>query len=245
MSAEQQVDYSVLEREMEAPLQDGGGLFCGQNSEGFAINGVTYQWVKGSKVTWGYDFSRAGTLSYDDMVSATKEFLKEISECCDLFFEHIKNAAIANIKIISVRLDGSSGVLADMEIPPPQSRADSTQLRGRVDDSENWVLADNPPSNTIDFYRTMLHEFEHACGLGHKPPSIKKPALIAPIYSPTMRHLQQADIDELVRRYGVNQSPVIPPVSGRLPVNYKAVHEIEQSGKKWKGTVSGVLLPVD
>lgn len=242
--AAEQVDYSELAKELETTIADGGGLFCGQNQEGFAINGVTYQWVRGSKISWGLDFSRIGQLTFDDMVSCIKEFLKEITDSCDIFFEHITNADIANIKVTGRRLDGKSGILADMMIPPPGSRPDNTQLIGRVDDSENWVLADNPPNGTIDFYRTMLHEWLHACGLGHRPPSITQPALIAPLYSPTMRHLQKADKDELVRRYGAPQTPIPPPVSGSKPVDYEGVHTIKQGGKMWRGTVKGLLLPV-
>lgn len=239
------VDYSTLARELETPLSEGGGTFCGQEQQGFAINGVTFQWVRGSKLTWGYAFSRAGQLTFDDMVSATKEFLKEITEACDIFFEFTTNANAANIKVTTQRLDGASGVLADMQIPSPGSRSDNTQLVGRLDDSENWGLFDNPPAGTIDFYRVMLHEWLHACGLGHRPPSITKPALIAPLYSPTMRHLQPADKDELTRRYGSPQPPIEPPPSaGRKPVNFKGIQEIEQGGQKWKGTVTGILLPV-
>lgn len=240
----EQIDYSALERELETSVIAGGGLFCGQNQEGYSINGVTYQWVRGSKLKWGLDFSQIGQLTYDDMVSAIKEFLKEITDCCDLFFEHITNADIANIKVTKKRLDGASGVLADMQIPPPGSKPDSTQLIGRVDDSENWGLFENPPSNAIDFYRTMLHEWEHACGLGHKPASVTKPALIAPIYSPTMRHLQVADKDELVRRYGSPQVAIPPPTSGTKPVDYEGIQTIRQGGRTWRGTVKGVLLPV-
>lgn len=230
--------YSQLENELEKAIGAGGGLFCGQNSEGFAINGVTYQWERGSKLTWGVAFTRLGALTRDDVISAVKEFLKEITDCCDLFFSFTENANAANIKLTSQRLDGPSGVLADMQIPPPGSKASDTQLLGRFDDGENWGLYDNPPNGTIDFYRTALHEWEHACGLGHKPPSIQVPALISPIYSPTMRHLQKADKDELVRRYGVAQAPPVvpPPVAGRKPVNC----EIEQGGLKWRGVLSPI-----
>lgn len=238
-------DLTTLERELTTPLSEGGGMFCAQNSEGYAINGVTYQWPRGSKLKWGKEFTALGAISSDDVISCIKEFLKEISECCDVFFEYITNPLAANIKLTRMRLDGASGVLADMQIPVGNVSAENSQLLGRFDDSENWVLADNPPANTIDFYRVGLHEWLHAMGLGHKPASVQVPALISPIYSPTMRHLQAADKSELIRRYGVPQTPIAPPpTSGSKPINCSQIITIEQGGKKWKGTLSGVLLPV-
>jgi hypothetical protein len=83
-------------------------------------------------------------------------------------------------------------------------------------------LFENPPNGWIDFYRMMLHELEHAHGLGHKPASIQVPALISPIYSPVMRHLQPADKGELVRRYGAPKPPItptpVPPLGDSLGV---------------------------
>jgi hypothetical protein len=237
-------DTSVLDKELGNSVSLGGGLFCGQNDEGFAINGVTYKWPRGSKLTWGLAFTSVGGLSAADCKDAITEALKEISSCCDIRHEYVANANGANIKIISQRLDGPSGVLADMQIPFTNAHPDSTQLTGRIDDSERYVLADNPPNGTIDFYRMILHELEHAHGLGHKPASIQSPALIAPIYSLAIRHLQKADIDELVRRYDTPQQAPQPPASGAKPVNYKGIQEISQDGKIWRGEVSGVLQRV-
>jgi hypothetical protein len=122
-----------------------------------------------------------------------------------------------------------------------------TQLIGEFDDSEAWGIFDKPPAGRIDFYRVFLHEFEHALGLGHKPASVIEPALIAPVYSPVVRHLTPVDISELVRRYGSPKAAPAPPATpttGGKPVNYKGVHEIEQNGMIWRGEVSGVLARV-
>jgi hypothetical protein len=242
-----EIDYSTLEREAEKPIGEGGALFCGVTAQQFAIDGVTYQWPRGSKLKWALDSETMakgyGQLKADDIISCIKLFLKnEFDSNCDVFHEFVSSSASANIILTRHRHDGPSGVLADMQIPA-NARVDSTQLIGRFDISENWVLAENPPAGTIDFERTCKHEWEHAMGLGHRPPSVTKPALIAPLYSPTMRNLQKADIDELVRRYGTPQQAPTPPVGSRKPVNYTSVVEIEQNGLKWKGSVTGILTP--
>lgn len=181
---------------------DGGCLFCGVTEEAFAINGVTYQWPRGSHLTWGINFSRLGQLSDMDVKDAITHALKEISDCCDVTHEYTANTNGASFIITQQRLDGKGGVLADFQIPVGNVQVGQTQLLGRLDDSEQWVIAENPPAGTIDFYRVILHELEHGHGLGHKPASVAGSALIAPIYSPTIGRLQTLDIQELQRRYG-------------------------------------------
>lgn len=217
---------------------DGGRLFCGVTEEQFAINGVTYQWPRGSKLTWGLDFSRLGSLSDMDVKGCFAAALKEISECCDISHSMVANPRSANFLITQKRLDGAMGVLADCQIPVGNVTPD-TQLLMRLDDSEAWVISETPAPNQIDLYRVCLHELEHGHGLGHKPANIAAPALIAPTYSRTLRNLQKADKDELVRRYGVAATtvvppavnPPVPPTPGSKPVNVT----VEQDGKIWKG----------
>lgn len=241
-------NWSALENELEVPLSQGGGMFCAQNAEGYAINGVTYQWPRGSVLTWGLAFSRLAGLSDMDVKDAVTAALKEIAECCDVSHEYTANVGGANFQLTTQRLDGASGVLADFQIPVGNV-GPSTHLLGRFDDSENWVLAENPPVGSIDFYRVVLHELEHGHGLGHKPASIQAPALIAPIYSPTIRHLQQADKDELVRRYGPPKPVVSPPpppipVPGANPIVLTTTSVLEQGGKKWQAETKTTLTRV-
>jgi hypothetical protein len=235
-------DTSVLDAELETSVLEGGGLFCGQLTQEYAINGVTHRWPPGSRLTIGVGFTSLGELSDMDCKDVIVECVKEPAAACNVSFEIVTNPRTANIYLVRNRLDGPSGVLAQMGIP--MNPRPDTQLIGEFDDSEAWGVYDNPPNARIDFYRVFLHEFEHALGLGHKPASVREPALIAPIYSPVIRHLQPADIGELVRRYGSPQVAPKPPAAGGKPVNFKGVGEVEQDGKLWRGEIKGTLLRV-
>lgn len=241
--------WATLDKELELPVGAGGGCFCGVSQEQFAINGKRYQWPRGSKLTWSIEFSRLGQLSDLDVKDAISAFCAEIVGVCDVALAYVKNPAAANIKWITRRLDGPSGVLAQMQIPVGNVSTDTTQLLGEIDDGENWVLSENPPAGTIDFYRTGLHEMEHAMGLGHAPASLQEPALIAPVYSPRIRHLQPADIAELVIRYGTPKPVTTPdhppvPVPGSTPIVLTSTHVVVQGDKKWQAETKTTLTRV-
>jgi hypothetical protein len=226
-------------------------MFCGVTAQEYAISGVTYQWPRGSVLTWSLDFSKLGRLSDMDCKDAITAFLKEHSEAGDIRHRYTSDFDAANVQIVKRPFDGRSGVLADAQIPVGNVHS-GTRLLMRFDENEDWGLAENPTGGLIDFYRTGSHEFLHIEGLGHQPASIQVPALIAPVYSPALRYLQAADKAELVRRYGAAaprppQSPTSPPsaqVPGGKPVNYKTKISIEQDGKRWEGDVAGVLQRV-
>lgn len=214
---------------------DGGVLFCGVSEEHFAINGVTYRWPPGSKLSWSLGFSRLGDLDDLTLKQTYTACFAEISACCDIAHEYVANPRAANIVVNVARLDGRGGVLADMQIPVGNVSDSTTQLLGRVDDGEVWGLFENPPADKIDFYRVALHELLHSHGLGHKPVNVAEPALIAPMYSRTIRHLQEADKAELVRRYGVAKGAPIPPAAPSVPPGVKPNVEVAVTidGEKW------------
>jgi hypothetical protein len=226
---------------------DGGHLYCGTVIEAFAINGVRYQWPRAiRKLLWSFNFSKLGKLSDMDCKDAATEWFKGFSDCCDRLFEYTPDPTKANILYTKTTLDGRSGVLADMQIPVG-NLTPASQLIGRFDDSEAWGLGEDLPLGQIDFFGTGYHETGHALGSGHEPASIKLPSLMAPIYDPRIRVLQEIDKQEMVRRYGAPVSP--PPVPtgpppGAKGVNFRETKEIEQDGKIWRGEVSGTLQRV-
>ena len=206
-------DFAPDEQEVHGmrPVTEGGVLYCGVTIQEFAIGGVTYAWPAAiKKLRWSLNFSRLGQLSDLDFKDAATTWFKEISDCCDRQFEYVSNTRLANILYTVQRLDGKSGVLADMQIPVGNVN-EGTQLTGRFDDSEGYTLSTTPGQGEIGIYPVGLHETEHAMGLGHKPSNVNAPALIAPVYNPLIRNLQAADIAELQRRYG-KPSVVTPPL---------------------------------
>lgn len=213
------------------PVTDGGVLYCGVEFQEYAIGGVTYAWpLSIKKLRWSLNFSRLGQLSDMDFKDAATTWFKEISGACDRQFEYTSNPRLANILYTVQRLDGRSGVLADMQIPVGNVTPD-TQLVGRFDDAEGYTTSSNPGQGEIGIYPVGLHETEHAMGLGHKPSNIAAPALIAPVYNPLIRNLQATDIAELQRRYGkptVNMPPPpTEPISG-IAFNFSRGNESYQ-----------------
>jgi hypothetical protein len=207
-------DDLALLAELATPVADGGCSFCGVTLQEYAIGNVTHQWPRGSHLRWLPAFDDLGAVRSEQVRTAFTAALKEISDCCDVTHEMVSAEHKANLVITIHRLDGKSGVLGDCGIPMGNADPDRMQLRMRLDTSERWGLSENPVGDLIDLYRVFLHEAEHFHGLGHKPTSIRDPALIAPMYSPSIRNLQPADKGELLRRYGQPKAappPVKPP----------------------------------
>lgn len=195
---------------------DGGTLFCLQClTMPFAIGGVRHQWPKGSTVSWHIGMSRLGNLSDMDMKAARERTCLEIqSYVRDLKLVYTPNGKTANIVCTSVPMDGPSGVLADHQLPVGQMHAGS-QLLGRFDSRENWVLSKIAVPNAIDWERTDKHEFGHALGFGHGQVIKSDPALLEPSYSWSIFMYQPRDVVEWQERYGkaeVESSPQNPPV---------------------------------
>lgn len=223
-------------------VHDGGVLFCGVSEQTFAINGRTHAWPQGSKLTWSLADRgmKLGQLNADDIAQCYEQAFAEVMSVCDVHAEYSPNAKTANFLATAARLDGRQGVLADHQIP--FGRADQ-QLIGRFDTSEQWVIAENPRSGEIDLFRVVLHELLHGWGLGHAPVDRRSPALIEPSYSLSVRHLQERDKAELVRRYGPSKKDRPPAPSVPTPTgNLQAKVEVTINGEVWQA--SGPLKKV-
>lgn len=209
-------------------------LFCGQNDQGFAINGITYRWPVSKGLTWGLGISRLGSLSDLDLKQMYLDIWAEIGAVVDFDVQYNPNPRAANFLVLSRRLDGPSGVLAQAGIPMPQFDATS-QLQVEWDDSELYGLWINPPAGKIDAYRVGLHEGLHWMGLGHGAIDRANPALIEPQYNPRIRHLQQRDKAELLRRYpAAKVKPDSPAAPAAPPSDQFPAVLLEQGGQVYR-----------
>jgi hypothetical protein len=238
-------EQAMLEMHGLRSVTEGGGLFCGVTEEAFAINGVRYKWPATMKtLRWGLNFARLGQLSDLDFKDAATRWFQEISACCDLAFEYVADFDKANIQYTVDDLDGPRGVLADMQLPVGNLNPTS-KVRGRFDRNENWVLSDNPREGEIDGYRTGAHETGHGVGMGHQATNVApdKKALLAPIYSLSIKNFQIADRLELQIRYGNATVQPPPPPSGK-PITLDSVHTLRQGDRTWTEKTSAILKPV-
>lgn len=147
----------------------------------------------------------------------------------------------ANVKttptqiVTTLRMDGSSGVLADQMLP----YGTGVGLRMRIDSSERYVASDNPPNGMLNLIAVLCHEDGHCLGLQHinagSTPDLMNATYRNGIYVP-----QPDDISYGRKLYG---SPIAdnPPAPEPPTVNGKPVIvTVEQDGKKWSGTIQRV-----
>jgi hypothetical protein len=242
-----QIDWlGTLEQELSTSVLQGGTGFCGVVQESFAINGTTHYWRKGSRLKIALDFDDLGQLTASQVKEAIEAAVNEVRATTDgLTFDLFTPTLSANLVCKLARLDGPSGVLADCGIPTPNADPSRTQLQMRIDTGEVWRLFAQQMNGAIDFQRVWLHEFLHFLGLGHKPASIAKPALIAPMYSPIIRGLQEADKEEIVRRYGgAVAKPVPVPTPGVVPAELAVRIELDAHGRTYKAKGMAKLQPL-
>lgn len=162
--------------------------------------GALNQWPQGRLVTWALGAFRLPGLTVSDCEAATQEALERWSRVSG--FRHQKaSGRTADITINTGAIDGQSGTLAWMELPPGEGA--TRPLKGLVDTSEDWVISDNPPSHKIDLIRVLCHELGHALGISH----IEAGNLMAPTYSSAISRPQFGDITQVRARYGLPVEP--------------------------------------
>jgi predicted Zn-dependent protease len=123
------------------------------------------------------------------------------ADVCGLEFKESSGSQDADILIITKRLDGPGGTLADAQLPP----GDNRQLLMRLD-NEAYTLTDNPSTGKqIDLGRVLLHEGGHTIGIGH----LSSGNVMQPSYS-RLVELELGDIKAAEFLYGKNTAPDDP-----------------------------------
>lgn len=136
---------------------------------------------------------------------------REISRVCGATFEIVdqfpEDARSRGSAFCRV-LDGQGGVLAQSELANNRDGL-LTQIYDR---SEAWDFAVQyglTPGNKIDMGLVALHEMCHFMGVPHIGGTL---AVMNPTYNPALKTLQVADIEALVKRYGLPKTDNGGPV---------------------------------
>ena len=198
-----------------AGINYAGHRYCSVEDT-LGVGGAQCRWPM-KVITWGIGAIPPG-LTLQRFVETADRVFKEIETACDLQFTPVPDQSRANIWIRTFR--GSPlGELAHAYLPcgPVTSKS---QMLLELDDTESFVIADNPPSDKLSLYVVMLHEMLHALGVPHLSGGV---AVMNPTYNVKMSRLQSLDRAELVSRYGLpkpkplpqpDPPPTQPPVAG-------------------------------
>jgi hypothetical protein len=175
-------------------------------------------------------FSRA------ELEDACMEGWKRWERCIGIKVDKHANPKTDPTQIVTAtRMDGSSGVLADQQLPFGRG----VGLLMRIDNGERWIAADNPSQGRINLIAVLCHEDGHCLGFQHINAG-GTPDLMNPTYSPRIFVPQPDDISYGRKLYGPPITDVPPPVEPPT-VNGKPVQiTVEQEGKKWFGTIQRV-----
>lgn len=206
--------------------------FCG-NNETFGAGAEQYR-LPTNRPTYCIRCTLPG-ISAADFRAACREAFGRWSKVCDVTFIEVDDPNAAQFLIVNHQFDGALGVLADCMLPTPGIR----QQRMRIDQSENWVIADNVPANRVELRAVLCHEMGHGLGMSHLPSS-PPPDLMEPAYRPTVVSPQATEAAMMAKLYGPPQStPPVPgpsPAPGTKPVTVT----VEQDGKRWSGQIQRV-----
>ena len=151
------------------------------------------------------------------LAEAMELALPRWNRVCGINMTMTANPRTANIAVKAGVIDGSGRILAQNQLPCGFTTRNWTQLQGLYDESELWVISDNPPEGKIDAVRVCAHELGHGgIGVGH----IQDGNLMAPMYSSRISWPQSGDIIEARARYGkpFAQEPTTPPPGTITPM---------------------------
>ncbi len=180
----------------------------------------TWQWNKKRRLKW-YLADRLSGIPLDALTAAYAEAYANWQRVCGLVFEQTTTSSNADIVILTRKIDGSGGTLAEHELP----NGTDQQIRGWYDAGERWATA-KPAGNKILLPAVACHETGHGIGLSHT--SVPGNLLNA-YYDPNLSTPQQWDIAEAVARYGPpveEPKPVNPTTPGGAPDKFSGVIEL-------------------
>lgn len=184
--------------------------FCGV-SEAFGT-GVAQVKLPQSHITFRVDSLLPG-LTRDDQEAAHLESWKRWARVIGVTVDKHSNPKTDPTQfIVAVNLGGPSGVLADQELP----YGTGLNLRMRLDNNERWVIADNPPSGSINLLAVLCHENGHCLGMQHISAD-GDADLMNPTYSPRIYVPQDDDISYGRKLYGPPTTPAQPTPPGEHP----------------------------
>lgn len=147
------------------------------------------------------------TLDKIQIQSAFAEAFGSWSDVCGLSFKEILNPSECDIVVTAGKIDQPLNVLAWSELPDGSDR----RLTQKYDTFEKFVIAIQPPANSIDLVAVACHEIGHAIGLEHAQRGTGD--LMEPTYAPGRRVPQRGDISRIRNLYGppTTTPPISPP----------------------------------
>lgn len=180
-----------------------------------------WQWNKKRRLRW-FLGDRLTGIPLAELTAAYATAYANWQRVCGLVFEQTTTSSNADIVILTRKIDGSGGTLAEHELP----NGTDAQIRGWYDAGERWTTA-KPPGNKINLIAVACHETGHGIGLSH---TNRANNLLNPYYNPEISTPQEWDIAEAVSRYGPpveEPKPVDPPTTpGGSPDKFTGLIEL-------------------
>lgn len=169
--------------------------------------------------------------SREDFEAACMEAWKRWARVIGITVDKHPNNKTDATQIVTVaNLGGPLGVLADQMLP----YGSGMNLRMRIDTSERWVIADNPPAGKINLTAVLCHENGHCLGMQHVPQT-GDPDLMEPAYSPRIYVPQEGDISYGRKLYGGPiAAPQPPPSPDNLPTEVPCSIEFSIGAAKYR-----------
>lgn len=163
------------------------------------------------KLTWHLDPSgyTGGVLTPAQIKEAMDVAFKSWARDLDFDPSPVDTAAQALVRMTFVKIDGKFQILAQSELADGTLRPKEQEY----DAAEPWTISSDPGQATIDLVRVAAHELGHVLGLDHDAEN--SGALMAPVYSRTVRFPTPRDIERAValgyKRRATGGNPPSPP----------------------------------